>query len=87
MILTINLNPVLEKIYYMEKLLPRVETEAEKAIYESSGPGINVSKILNNLNLDISAIGFLGGLSGRYIFNELNDRGISNNFVTTKDET
>lgn len=87
MILTINLNPVLGKTYYMEKLLPRVETDAEKAIYESSGPGINVSKILNNLNLDVSAIGFLGGLSGRYIFNELNDRGISNNFITIKDET
>lgn len=87
MILTINLNPVLEKAYYMEKLLPRVETKAVKTIYKSSGPGINTCQILNNLNLAVSAIGFLGGLSGRYIFNELDNRGIINEFITIKDET
>lgn len=87
MILTINLNPVLEKIYYMEKLLARVETEAEKTVYKSSGAGINTSQILNNLNLNLLPIGFLGGLSGKYIFNDLRDQGIDSDFIVIKDET
>lgn len=87
MILTINLNPVLEKIYYMEKLLARVETEAEKTVYKSSGAGINTSQILNNLNLNLLPVGFLGGLSGKYIFNDLRDQGIDSDFIVIKDET
>ena len=87
MILTIDLNPVLEKIYYMDKLLPSVETEAEKVINKSGGGGINTSRILNNLNLDVVPIGFLGGLSGKYIYNDLSDQGINSNFTEIKDET
>lgn len=87
MILTINLNPTLEKTYYMGKLFPRVETEAEKTIYKCSGAGIKTSQIMNNLNLDVSAIGFIGGLVGSYIINELNDHGIRNDFMKIKDET
>lgn len=87
MILTIDLNPILEKTYYMEKLLPKVETEAEKAIYKSGGPGINCAQALNKFNLDAYSIGFLGGLSGIYIINNLRDQGINCNFIQIKDET
>lgn len=87
MILTIDLNPVLGKTYYMEKLLPKVETEAEKAIYKSGGPGINCAQALNKFNLDAYSIGFLGGLSGKYIINNLRDQGIKCNFIQIKDET
>ncbi len=87
MILTINLNPVLEKNYYMEELLPRVVTKADKTIYKSGGACIITSQILNNLNSDVVPIGFLGGLSGKYIYNDLSDRGINSNFTETKDET
>lgn len=87
MILTIDLNPVLEKTYYMEKLLPKVETEAEKAIYKSGGPGINCAQALNKFNLDAYSIGFLGGLSGKYIINNLRNQGINCNFIQIKDGT
>lgn len=87
MILTVNLNPILEKTYYVDKLLPRVETEAKKVIYKSGGGGINISQILNNLNLDVVSIGFLGGLSGKYIYNDLSDQGINSDFTEIKDET
>lgn len=87
MILTIDLNPILEKTYYMEKLLPKVETEAEKTIYRSGGPGINTIQALNKFNLDVYSIGFLGGLSGNYIINNLRDEGINCNFIQIKDES
>ncbi len=87
MILTINLNPVLEKSYYMDKLLPRVETKAEKVVYKSSGAGINTSQILNSLNVDVLPIGFLGGLSGKYIYNDLTEQRIDSDFTIIKDET
>lgn len=87
MILTINLNPVLEKKYYMDKLFPRVETEVEEAFYKSGGWGINISQILNNLNSDVLPIGFLGGLNGKYIANDLSEQGINSDFIIVKDET
>ena len=87
MILTINLNPVLEKMYYMEKLLPRVETEAEKVVYKSGGAGKNTSQIINSLNVDVLPIGFLGGLSGKYIYNDLTEQRIDSDFTIIKDET
>ena len=87
MILTINLNPVLEKIYYIDKLLPRIETQAEKTLYKSSGSCINTTQILNNLNLDVLPIGFLGGLNGKFIYNDLSDQGIESEFIEIKDET
>lgn len=87
MILTICLDPILEKIYYVENLHPKLENFANKKIYNIGGKGIVSGRILNNLNVDIFASGFLGGLQGQYIFSKLKDEEIYNEFVSIKDET
>lgn len=87
MILTICFDPILEKIYYVENLHPKLENFANKKIYNIAGKGIVSGRILNNLNVDIFASGFLGGLQGQYIFSKLKDVEIYNEFVPIKDET
>ncbi len=71
MILTIVLDPILEKEYYVDRLYPKIETLATKISYDLGGKGNVLTKILNNLNLDVFSIGFLGGLNGVYIFDQL----------------
>lgn len=87
MILNIGLDPVLEKLYYMDKLYPRVETIAEKVSYNMGNKGIISGRILNSLNSNIVLTGFMGGLTGEYILNELKDLGINNEYISIKDET
>lgn len=87
MILIVDLNPVLEKTYYMEKLLLKAETEVNKSIYKSGGPGNCTSLILNNLNINLFSIGFMGGINGRYMVNDLREEGINCDYVQIRDET
>lgn len=87
MILTVGFDPVLERKYYMKKLYPKVETKSERVLYNLGSKGILSTKILNNLKVDVFATGFLGGLNGEYIHNELRDLEIYNDFVAIKDET
>lgn len=87
MILTICFDPILEKKYYVEALQPKIENCASKKVYNLSGKGISTGRLLNKLNIDVFAIGFLGGLQGQYIFNTLKEANIYNEFIFIKDET
>ena len=51
------------------------------------GKGINVSRVLNQLGADNTAIGFLGGFTGRYIDEMLGKEGIRTDFVNIADDT
>lgn len=87
MILTITLDPILESIYHVDNLQFGEKTKAEKMMYNISGDGLNTSRILKNHNLDVFAMGFLGGLKGQYVFNKLKDFKIYNDFTFIRDET
>lgn len=87
MILTVALDPVLENRYYVENLYPKTINKADKVLYKISGKGIICTRILKSLNMDVFSTGFLGGLKGKYIFEELKRQNIYNDFVFIKDET
>lgn len=87
MILTISFNPVLESKYYVDDLYPRVENQASKKIHNISSKGILSARVLNSLNIDTFATGFIGGLQGQYILNKLKEADIYNDFVSIKDES
>lgn len=87
MILTMCYDPILESKYYVDKLLPKSESLAKKKIYNISGDGILTSRILNNLNVEVSTAGFSGGLEGQHIINRLNELDIHNDFIPIKDDS
>lgn len=86
MILTICLDPIMENTYYLDSLHPKVENIANRKIHNIGGKGIISGRILKNLNLEVFATGFLGGLQGQYIFNKLKEAEIYNEFVPIKDD-
>ena len=93
MILTVTLNPTLDKFYWVEKLprsLERVEEEilirAAKSDSSAGGKGINVSIFLACMGVETVAMGFLAGHTGQIILRDLLSRGATANFVWIEGE-
>jgi len=82
MIYTLTLNPSIDYIVGFDSLeIGKVNrTSYEKIL--PGGKGINVSIVLKNLGTDSCALGFVGGFSGEYIRNAVENSGVKTDFVT-----
>lgn len=87
MILTLGFDFFLEKTYYLDELTSLKDNQVISQSYDLGGNSINAIRILKDLNLDVFITGFLGGLNGRFIFNELKKLEIYNDFIEIKDES
>ncbi|HIQ00138.1 TPA: 1-phosphofructokinase family hexose kinase [Candidatus Bipolaricaulota bacterium] len=94
MILTVTLNPTLDKFYWVDRLplsLERVEEEilirASKSSSSAGGKGINVSVFLACMGVETVAMGFLAGHTGQIILRDVLARGVTANFVWIEGET
>ncbi len=81
MVLTITLNPLLEKRYEVENFNKGELTKSNKTYFTAGGKGINVSRQLNNLGIKNQALTFLGGNTGKILRSVLTDEKI--NFVVS----
>ena len=81
MIYTVTLNPSLDYIIDVTHFEPGMvnRTTAEKIF--AGGKGINVSMVLKNLGFDSTALGFLAGFTGKEIERQLEEKGISTDFI------
>lgn len=87
MVLTITINPLLEKRLIFDTVnFGEVNRSSEK-ILKSGGKGINVSRQLNLLGIKNSAFTFLGGHNGKLLRNVLMEEEIEFNAVSSKSET
>lgn len=87
MILTVTLNPLLERRFIYDKVLYGSENRSGARILGAGGKGINVSRQLNNLNVQNNALIFLGGNNGRVLKNVLSEAKISFTHIRTESET
>lgn len=87
MIITVSMNPAIDKTVEISKLIPGGLNRIQKVEYDAGGKGINVSKTIRELGGESIATGFLGGNAGKTIENVLNDRQIRNDFVWVDGET
>lgn len=87
MILTVTLNPLLEKVYRCKEVSLSSVMRAEQTFYRAGGKGINVSRQLNKLGVKNSALTFLGGTNGKILRKILMDEGINFSAVSQKSET
>ena len=90
MILTVTLNPALDKIYWVDELKFGKETHlarATKSHTSAGGKGINVSVFLKGLGVDNIATGFVAGNTGRSIKRSMRDVGVTSNFQWIDGET
>ncbi len=87
MIVTVTMNPAIDKTVEVEELVCRGLNRIRKVEYDAGGKGINVSKTIRELGGDSVATGFLGGNNGQVIANVLEGKGISCDFVWVSGET
>lgn len=87
MIVTVTMNPAIDKTVEIDKLQPGGLNRIQKVEYDAGGKGINVSKTIRELGGTSIAAGFLGGNAGRTIETVLNEKGIQNDFIWVDGET
>jgi len=87
MIVTITLNPAIDKTIELNEYNVGELNKVDKWIQDPGGKGINVSKVIESLGGKSVATGFIGGSAGLYIENALNDLGIVNDFIQIGDIT
>lgn len=76
-ILTITLNPALDKSSYANRVQPERKIRCSKPSYEPGGGGINVSRAIKKLGGDSCAWLLAGGPSGDKLCSLLEEEGIS----------
>lgn len=87
MVLTITLNPLLERRLVYEKIQAGTVNRPVNEYFTAGGKGINVSRQLGRLGIKNSAMTFLGGGNGKILRSLLTEEKIDATFVSTKGET
>ncbi len=87
MIYTLTLNPALDKEYTVSHLEFDEVLRASTVRVNYGGKGFNVSRMLASLGGSSVALGFIGGETGRTIFNGLTAAGIETAFTEVAGET
>lgn len=87
MIYTVTLNPSIDYIVEVDDVRLGDLNRMKRDLKLPGGKGINVSRVLNQLEVPNKAVGFLGGFTGRYIEEWLREEKISSDFVFVTDDT
>ena len=87
MIYTLTLNPSVDLIVSLERFVEGRVNLSEAEYKLPGGKGINVSQVLKNLGHDSKALGFIGGFTGRFITDELDERGVETDFIEVEGDT
>ncbi len=87
MILTITLNPCIDKSTRLNNLEPESKLRCAEVVNEPGGGGINVSKALQKLGADSLALFPAGGHNGNMLCSLLDEHKIKYHGVDTKVET
>lgn len=87
MILTVTLNPSVDISYKLEHFAIDSGNRVKDVSKTAGGKGLNVSRVLKQLNQKVSATGFLGGSLGVFIRKEIEKMGIHDSFVNCEGAT
>lgn len=87
MIVTITLTPALDKTVTLPGFAVDKVNRVQSMRLDAGGKGINVSKVLKALGTDSVATGIVGGSTGRFIQNSLEQDGIACDFTHVEQDT
>ena len=87
MIYTVTVNPALDYVLQLEKVNDGETNRSSDTQFLAGGKGINVSQILNQLGVENTAWGFVGGFTGEELIRQLNVKQINSDFVRISDTT
>lgn len=87
MIYTVTLNPSIDYFIELDDFevgeLNRIKNDRKTP----GGKGINVSTVLQNVEVDSVALGFIGGFTGKFLIDSLTEKNIKTDFVTVAGDT
>lgn len=87
MILTVTLNPAVDRTVYINHFKPGEVNIIEKVIKDPGGKGINVSRFMQINDKETLALGFIAGASGEWIRRKLDTLNIPHAFTVIEGET
>lgn len=87
MIVTLTMNPAIDKSTSIDKLIPEKKLRCEEMAVEAGGGGINVSKAIKKLGGESLAIFPSGGANGKLLENILHTQQINYKTINTGIET
>ncbi|MBP1919831.1 1-phosphofructokinase [Youngiibacter multivorans] len=87
MVITVTLNPALDKTLILEDFTPGMVNRALSVRQDIGGKGINVSKVLKEFGVQSICTGFLGGNLKELFLRELKSKGIDSDFVSIRGNT
>lgn len=87
MILVVNLNASVDKRYEMSNINKGIVMRARTVENTPGGKGIHVANVATILDEECLVTGFLGGKTGEFIEEKLNEYQIKSDFVNIKGET
>ncbi|MGM0499332.1 MAG: 1-phosphofructokinase [Bacillota bacterium] len=87
MILTVTLNPALDKIIILDCLKLGKLNRVKETNILAGGKGINVSEVLTELNIENKALGIIGGNNGKKINSILEKKKVKSDFIWSEFET
>ncbi len=86
MIITVTMNPAIDKTVDLERMVQGGLNRIKNVIIDVGGKGINVSKTILELGGETIASGFIGGSGGIKIERVLREMGIRTDFVEIRNE-
>lgn len=81
MIYTCTMNTAIDLYVAVDELKPDSVNRTHDEDYQPNGKGINVSIMLKRLGIDSVALGFIGGFSGKYIADSLQEFNIQTDLI------
>jgi len=87
MILTVTLNPSVDRAIYLDTLKLHDTNRVVKTATDAGGKGINLSRVADELGGNTMAIGLLGGGPGAFVRSVLDRERVPHDFVEIAGET
>lgn len=87
MILTVTLNPSVDRAIYVKELELGDTNRVERTETDAGGKGINLSRVADELGAKTLATGFLGGGPGAFVMSVLKREGVPTDFVPIEGDT
>ncbi|OLS02986.1 1-phosphofructokinase [Tissierella creatinophila] len=87
MIYTVTFNPAIDYTVELDKISLGETNRSKYSYILPGGKGINVSRVLNNLDIGNIALGFVGGFTGKFVEDYLKAQGLVTDFVYLEEDT
>lgn len=87
MIYTITLNPAIDRTMWVERIRDDEPNRIVREENYAGGKSVDVSKVLKNLGVESTALGFIGGFAGMELEGRLLNEGIGTDFIRVSGET